>query len=625
MQLVAYGAQDVYLTGSPQITFFKLVYRRHTNFAIESIEQVFHGTPSWGQKATVTVSRNGDLVTDMFLQITLPAVNARATRNDDLYDDELAATVAGPWDSIDFNLDENDQFLDADNQLIIDETDNLPYVLGDISDAISDDTTTLAELRAIVPGLTLSVTRDHATKLIRGPFDPTLFRHKYDATTDKHVLVQADGVTYVVDQETNNVTLDPDSAFVTACEDSNTTLFDILYNPDFAGVVYTAPRHSYQYANSLGHHLVEACEIEIGGQRVDKHYGEYYEVWDELRTPETKRAGYGRMVGKQYHPTTGAVWDRNVDVSDLSKRPQLDADMGHTGPVTLYVPLRFWFNGNAGLALPLIALQYHEVKLQFSLAAFDTRRVYRSRLPPAYTYGTVTSAPVDPLVALWVDYVYLDTDERRRFAQASHEYLIEQVQFTGSESVELRPNAETTHKVRLNFNHPTKELIWCVRSMNHAETAALPFNFGESTVDERLSTDSETFYGYEYVRGAKILLNGHDRIAERDGTYFRLVMPYMAHTCVPKRHVYCYAFALRPEDHQCSGSLNMSRIDNAAIHLRFAPSSVPERDPDTGEIVVDAETQQKQFVKEAVRLNVYAVSYNILRIVSGMGGLAYSN
>ena len=174
--------------------------------------------------------------------------------------------------------------------------------------------------------------------------------------------------------------------------------------------------------------------------------------------------------------------------------------------------------------------------------------------------------------SLWVDYIFLDTDERRRFAQMSHEYLIEQVQFTGSEQIGTSGN-----KVKLNLNHPVKELIWVAKNSD----AASAWN------------------AFEKVEKVKLQLNGNDRFAERNAEYFSLVQPYQHHENVPAdKHINVYSFGLKPEEHQPSGTLNMSRIDTATLHC-------------TG----SSETP----------LSVYAVNYNVLRILSGMGGLAYSN
>jgi hypothetical protein len=391
MQLVAYGAQDIYLTGNPQITFFKVVYRRHTNFSMESIQQTWNGSDGTSSdgRCTATVSRNGDLIHKMYLQI--------------------AST---------------------------------------------------------------GVTNEH--------------------------------------------------------------------NPGMWGITDVT--------------------LEIGGQQIDKHYGHYMEAWAELTEVNP------------YFVCAGVDPEAAADARGAATAFQmLTAAGGYAKaaapPTTVFVPLYFWFCKNPGLALPLIALQYHEVKVILN-------HVYST------AFGTVSSQN------LWVDYVYLDTDERRRFAQQSHEYLIEQVQHLSTSAAK---------SMDLNFNHPVKELIW---TGAHTTTAG-------SQVRAAV-TDANW----------KIKLNGHDRMAERPRYYFtrQQVRDYhsgpggvggatasLPQTAVKTNKsddsIAVYSFALKPEEHQPSGTCNFSRIDNA-------------------QLVQDG---------TAVAHEVYAVNYNVLRIMSGMGGLAYSN
>tara|TARA_Y100000994_G_scaffold71741_2_gene58758 strand:+ start:5386 stop:6477 length:1092 start_codon:yes stop_codon:yes gene_type:complete len=358
MQLVAYGAQDVYLTGNPQITFFKVVYRRHTNFSVEAIEQTFSGSPGLGKKVSCTISRNGDLISNIWLR----------------------------------------------------------FKEGGDTGAATEDCT----------------------------------------------------------------------------------------------------------------NLVSSVELEIGGQKIDKHYGNWLDIYNEL------------FVSDEAHASRAAL------ASGTSKN--------------IWIPLRFWFCRNPGLALPLIALQYHEVKVNIEFSA---------------TYGVDANTAVSD-ASLFVNYIYLDTDERRRFAQVSHEYLIEQVQFTGDETV-----AAGNNKYSLNFNHPVKMLAWT------------------TTAD---------------LLDAKLQLNGHDRFALMEADYFHLVqrleggvghsnvLKASTRTWVPVTRadmfVGMYSFALKPAEHQPSGTCNFSRIDNAVLNFRTGGTGT---------------------------LSLFAVNYNVLRIMSGMGGLAYSN
>ena len=376
MQLVAYGAQDVYLTGNPQITFFKVVYRRHTNFSMEAIEQTFNGTADFGKKVSATISRNGDLVTNMYVEVTLPG------------------------------------------------------------------------------------------------------------------------------------------------------------------------GQSGNYDDNAGFAVIKSVELEIGGQRIDKHYGEWMHLWAELTLASGKNDALEKMI-----------------------------DNAATTAKTVTVPLFFYFCRNPGLALPLIALQYHEVKCNIE---FDTAARCIRHGSPA---GSLSNAK------LWVDYVYLDTDERRRFAQVSHEYLIEQLQFTGDETL-----SDGANKIRLNFNHPVKELVFVGQ---HADAVAA--GTGLRRWDYTSDGDGATT---ALISDAKLQLNGHDRFATRGSAYFNYVQPFQHHTATPSLGVCCYSFALKPEEHQPSGTCNFSRIDNATLNLTTAAAG-------TG--------------------RVYAVNYNVLRVMSGMGGLAYSN
>jgi len=457
MQLVAYGAQDIYLTGNPMITYFKVVYRRHTNFAMECIEQTFNGNPTFGSKVSALIARNGDLISGVTLQATLP------------------------------NNGANDR-----------------------------------------------------------------------------------------------------------------------------------------WTENVGHYLIKNVAVSIGGQQIDKQYGDWLEIWSQLTVPAGQKEGYKLMIGQYPKDALGQPTSAQT-IADVSTHE-------------IHVPLQFWFCRNVGLALPLIALQYHEVKIDIE---FETRQ--RLSMDNGGTRDDLGTAGDLTSVGLWVDYIYLDTDERRRFAQVSHEYLIEQLQFTGDETVSSGSEA-----VSLNFNHPVKELIWVTRETasenanqwcNYTTgqaTSSVPItnvvtsatdapvnansNLGIGTgagavnvcaITTIASIESQNFQtggaalgaGINPTSDAKLQLNGHDRFAKRNSKYFNMVQPKCHHTNVPESPgINVYSFALKPEDHQPSGTCNFSRIDNARLVL-------------TNNAALAANST----------LKVFAVNYNVLRIMSGMGGLAYSN
>ncbi len=562
MQLVAYGAQDVYLTGNPQITFFKVVYRRHTNFSMEAIEHSLNGNPDFGRRASVCITRNGDLITKMYL---------------------------------------------------------------------------LVKLERVVP----------------------------------------------------------------------------------------SEGSKFAWVRRVGHALIKEVEVEIGGSRIDRQFGVWLNIWYELaRHAGDGERGFLRMIGDVPVLTT----------YDSAPKPEF----------LLYIPLKFWFNRHVGLALPLIALQYHEVRLHFEFSRAEDVVVVNQNFKDNDGFKCVRMK--DALIL--VDYIYLDSEERRRFAQVGHEYLIEQLQFTGEEAVQ-----SPTNKYRLDFNHPTKELIWAMKNGNYTTGKAFPcythlddwtqaiddcackillesvalldadlceddgygnpivISTGESCPDGGcweafepgtkgaltengkvvvnncshdktlwVNTDSLKVGNYSLtnkiygtvtvdadcrvtcsnvssdltvrdlsipvelmedcryapavddacvnqchnfgilidgsglpVEFALIQLNGHDRFDRREGAYFNYVQPDQHHTNTPADGIFVYSFAIHPEQHQPSGTANLSRIDNTQLNIWFRDETAASGLPSLN------------FFNADNKLYIFAHNYNVLRIMSGMGGLAYSN
>ena len=316
-----------------------------------------------------------------------------------------------------------------------------------------------------------------------------------------------------------------------------------------------------RYVDSIGHALIEYAELEIGGQRIDRHTGEWLDAWSELSVPEEKRHGFKHMIGKT---------DFGDDHGPTSLETFLDwsIDDVNAYPIRVHVPLQFFFCRNPGQALPLVCLPNQDVKINIKFR--DANRLH--------VFST------DPLVDQFQDvqllcnYVFLDHAERARFVRgSSHEYLIDQVQHAG-------PLSTSSDTVVLDFQHPVKELVWTIRNAGHG---LFEYGFGD--------TGNDTF-----VSGG-LILNGRPRFADRDAAYFRLSQPYEHHTRVPTKHVYCYSFALNPEAHQPTGSCNFSRLDKAFLHLH----GMKQKTNGDGELLL------------------YAVSHNLLRVEGGTARLAF--
>ena len=460
LQIQAVGAQDLYISGKPQVTFFKTVYKRHSNFSMESIEQTFNGAADWGRKVTCTLSRNGDLVSKTYLQVTVPSVTV------------------------------------IENQ-------------------------------------------------------------------------------------------------------------------------------SFRWVNWLGHALIKNVSIEVGGQTIDKHYGEWLHIWNELTQKPGQQAGYADMVGNVPALTqlyTVANGGNPITVPSM----------------TLYIPLQFWFCRFYGQALPLLALQFHEVKISVE---------FRELRHCCYSSGNVV-VPSIPAASLYTDFIYLDASERKKFANSPHEYLFDQLSFTGDESV-----TNSNSKIKVNLNHPQRALYWVVQPEKNltgnglkgaqwfnftdaidltpytgtpsphlgggmgGASAANPFNPAASSlggdpsgvdVDQVFNHGAETSIydmGKNPTAVAKLMLNSHDRMSEREGRYFNLVQPYQHHTNSPATGINVYSFAMNPEEHQPSGSCNFSRIDNAVLQLQLTPEAAAE----------------------ACRVKVFGHGMNIFRVAGGLGGVAFAS
>jgi len=514
LQLVAYGAQDAYITGNPHITFWKVMYKRHTNFAMESMRVNFTGAPTWGQRSVVVVKRNADLMYRTYLELTLP------------------------------------------------------------------DTTSPA----------------------------------------------------------------------------------ISWTPGAA--------------RRLGYLMIDRVEIEIGGQIMDRHYGEWLFLWESLSSSYDESVKLDAMLGGNQGGTTSTL-------TSCNGRPSV-----------LYIPLSFWFNRNPGLALPLIALQYHEVHFNFYF-----RKAVDLVSGTAGSAGTIPSQaallPAPREAALYIDYIYLDTEERRRFAQQTHEYLIDQLQFNAQQSL-TTPNC----RLDLTLNHPVKELVWVFQDARKRDC-------GSTT---SIASGYTSPFSYDDIAGrCRIQINGQDRFDERYGDYFWKVQPYQHHSggaffpsradvitgAVPStatavtatlctiasnvltvptgssvsaslikvgmlvtgtgvaagqyvtafgtgsggigtylvsspqtlsaftatfsqqdedlplaNPINVYSFALKPEEHQPSGTCNFSRIDTTTLVF----------DSKVNGGVGTYPTPAYPYL-----FRLYAVNYNIFRVMSGMGGLAYSN
>lgn len=505
LELVAHGIQDIFLIGNPQITFFKTVFKRHTNFSMQPFQNSLDGNVNFGNRVTGKISRYADLVHTMLLEVDLPELTSIAT------------------------------------------------------------------------------------------FDPSP-----------------------------------------------------AYGPAGNSTNYAVGTGNISWVNNTGMALVNYYDLKIADNLIDRQYSEWMNMWTLLEQDESKKRGLDQML------------NRNPDL------------VTNAGPLTLYIPLMFWFCRNIGLSLPLIALQYHDTFLEINFnplsqlytfgpfayytilsgtvgsnivqvikptaTSADIDTTVRAKImvfPDGSRYfirpdavipgnGTIINPYLIPLtqnlannytnaaisiqpngildisagapaiqdVRWYIDYIYLDTIEQKEFAKAKHRYLIEQIQYSNPQSI-VQPTSN--YRFKLNFNLPVKELFW----VTQLSTVGLEndfFNYSNTLDPTQIKGD--------ILNNAIIYINGIERFSVRPAKYFSLIQPYQKHTRCPNDFFYIYAFSVKPEEHQPSGCSNFSKIDSKELYITLNPINP---------------------TNTTINLRVYALNYNILRIYSGMGGIAFSN
>lgn len=314
----------------------------------------------------------------------------------------------------------------------------------------------------------------------------------------------------------------------------------------------TLTNNGARWVTNVGHVLIDFVEVTIGGQTIDKQTGEWMYIYNQLSSPGGKRNGLDYMIGYDVDPFEEKI---------------------------IYIPLTFWFNSQNGVALPLVALQFHEIKIKVGLKNFSD-----------VTIGATTEVPIKSLTIL-ADYVFLDRNERLQLVNKKQEYLIDQVQINKSNS---SPNILAT--IDLMFKNPVKELVWVVQRSDKLEPQTRDwFNFSFRN-------------NINPVKNVVLQCNGENRLTDLPGEYFNLVQPYQHHSNIPENPGICvYSFAVQPESYQPSGSFNFSKLDHAELHVELFPDYFDN--PQSSYVVAD--------------IRVYAISHNILVIENGEGGILF--
>ena len=661
IQVVAYGSQDLFLTGTPEITFFKVVYRRYTNFSTDTINIPFNGSVGFGETSQVTIPKIADLIHKMHLQITIPSVAYTKDTSLSAYQQRITlAQTAYDLAFANYQIVKNYMIINTNayrqayntyvainasvTNMVQNVIDAFTLTAYNIT-AYSSSTPTGAKAKTVNDfyGLFNDLLDDTGNYISSINFQPGMI--------GMNSIIKSFGDTMPTSVTTTQLFVAMQYG-INQSEKAQQFFYSKLLTAQTELTDANKTNRKFAWIDRLGHALIDYIEVTIGGTTIDKHYGRWIDIWYELTGNHKAQIVYDQLIGNVSELTT---YDRTTKPS-----------------YTIYVPLQFWFCRNNGSALPLVSLEYHDIDINVKLRnAEDVSYIeLETNEEQVYIDDIFKDLDINLDVSLLVDFIYLEGSERKKFAQGSHEYLIEQVQIIDQSGI----NADT--QLLLDFNHPCKELVWIAQKESYfkntdGSTKCKWTNYG---------TNDDTGVNNP-ITSAGLNFNGYSRFDNFDGMYFNRVQPYAHHTCAPVHGINCYSFSLNPEEHQPSGSCNLSRISKAILKLFFdselfltstgqtVEGIIQDIEGDSIELDTGAKTIDDYYVGWTILLGattytidsyngatrsatvtetiagdviagqtyiltspitttdahifVFCLNYNILRFISGMGGLAY--
>lgn len=560
IEISTYGSQDIFLTGTPEITFFKVVYRRYTNFSMESVKISFDDPVSWDNESTVKIPKVGDLMHKTYLEVILPEINLfrklckkkinEAKCKFKRANDELNAI----YEFMHINVS---AYRAAYNRYIAEN--NIENVTKDMICAIKHAFSGQHNLCIINKAKELLIAIGCDVPFCYNQVSMESISNNFCIDSDKNSLFKALSIGI-------NKSIKVQKYFFDIMNCCKETLDDLENN-----------HIKFAWVDRIGHAIINSIEIRIGGYKIDKHYDNWLNIWYELTANRYMENIYFDMIG-------------NVpELTDFNRKPK--------PKYVLRIPLQFWFCRYSGLSIPLVALEYHDVNICCRFRKFSELCYIEecTKIKCGDNELSLDDVPDDLDINinayLLVDYIYLDSFERRRFAQSSHEYLIDQLQVLKKRDI-IQQNLQFNVD---NFVQPSKELVWV------SQKTSFTVNFDGSN-QCRWNNYSETKCNkINPIKHSSIDFHGYTRSIKLTGNYYNYVQPYETHPTTPSDGINMYSFSLFPVEFQPSGSANMSRLDRVTIHMYFR----------------DIE------VEDPLIVSVFTRNLNILRFASGFSGMAF--
>lgn len=637
INIISYGANDLYLTGAPEITFFKIVYRRYTNFAKESIE-ISLGDIDFGKTVDIEIPKVGDLISNSILQINIPNINILKTDMvSDITTTELAILDTPYPITKSTYKDDNGNIIEmdfvADYALVKNYmTVNIAGYRKALKDSTIKNQTVVQYINSILDTINASATSkpeiiQNYQNTITNAYNYEMYNKRY--VNASNLNYKFSDLTYILNTILDSIVntglavygfIDPESITVenvlTIIEKAINSCQIIInyYFDNYKKIIDEEKDVNSQYAKfawveKLGLAIIDYIEVKIGGDLIDKHYGDWINLWLELSGSGDQRKLLKKMIGDT---TEMITFDRN-------EKPKY----------SLYIPLYFWFSKYAGTAFPLIALQFNKFYISLKLKELEDC-AYIEKLPTIDQNGNSVdfSDNALSLTDIWnnlnfsisgnllIDYVYLESQERKRFAQSSHEYLIETVELTSLNNI-----SDNKQILELNFTGPSKELIFVCQKNAYVD------NFTTSTNKSNLkslwfnySTDIEN--GDNPIYNIKLEFNGYERFTANDSAILNYLNPLSHHTNTPSNGVNVFSFSLSPEEHQPTGTCNFTRIMHPLLSFQINDKMFKYKISDIDPNIEPLSTNDAELDTE-VNIRIYSMRYNILRVMHGFSAKAY--
>jgi hypothetical protein len=573
IQIATYGAHDLFLTGNPQVTYFKVVHRRHTNFSMETFRLPFDNAPGFGDIGKINIQDIGDLLYKMYVEVTIPKVElyraataaatiATALSNYNTANTNFQTVKTFMKANMDAYRSAYESYSASNTVFATDMIDAMDTSFANYNQIVYDNYNTLINADPLVLQPSPSFNTDLANlQTIRDYYNTD------KATIPKQTLMDALDIAYDYSKQLLVLYNDKVNELLATYNDLN------------------SQRLKFAWVDNIGHSIIEYAEFSIGGRCIDKQYGQWIALWYDLTGNKRNQTLYDRMIGNDTALTT-------FDRTTKSK-------------YTLIIPLQFWFCRYNGLAIPLVAMEYHNASVDVKFRNLedvsyveDGKLIYLSQ---AATSDTDNGRYLDTLGSddgffietnMLIEYIYLDTKERRRFAQSSHEYLIEQVQvneFNGINTVKVNQ--------ALDFTHPSKLLIWFMQQDKYITN-----DDGYTKCQWENYTTNDDASGNP-ITTSHMMFNSHDRFQKRNGDYFNYHIPKQYLRNTPADGINVYSFSLKPGEYQPHGEANLSRITRTTLNL---------------------EVDSSMFTSGSCTLWSFSLNYNVLRVANGFAGLAYT-